>query len=200
MGLPQPVKRYTPEEYYALEREAEYKSEYYQGEIFAMAGSTSRHSLITINIGGELRVRLKGKPCTPYDSNQRLRIKATGLRTYPDVSVYCGNIEYDAADLQVDTAINPTVVFEVLSKSTESFDRGAKAKAYRQIDSLRAHVLVSQEEPHVEVYERQSTGDWLLHEVSGLAASIRIPGIEIELPLAEIYDRVQFGPENSEAA
>lgn len=192
MSLPQCIKRFTPREYYELERKAEYKSDYYDGEIFAMSGGTSRHSVIILNIGGELRQRLKGKPCNPYESNLRLKVMATGLRTYPDVSVYCGPLERDEEDPYEETYINPTVVFEVLSKSTEGYDRGWKAENYRQIESLKAYVLVSQESPHVEIFERQPDRSWRLRETRGLDTILTISAIQVELPLAEIYDRVDF--------
>ncbi len=192
MGLPQPVKRYTPEEYYTLERVATYKSDYYDGEIFAMAGGTSRHSLIVMNVGGELRQRLKGNPCTPYESNQRVAIQATGLRVYPDVSVYCEALKYDDQDSRLETAINPTLVIEVLSPSTEAYDRGLKFDNYRQIPSLRGYVLVSQEVPHVETFERRPDGSWLMREDRKLDGSVELPGLNLSLPLAEIYDRVEF--------
>jgi Uma2 family endonuclease len=194
MALPQPVKRYTPQEYYALEREAEYKSDYYQGEIFAMAGGSALHSLITANIGGEVRQRLKGKPCRAYESNLRLAILATGLRCYPDVSIYRGPLIFDPEDHAGETAVNPAVLFEVLSKSTEGYDRGAKAENYRQIESLRAYVLVSQVNAHVEIYERQTSGNWLLRDANGLDAVLKLPAIDIELPLSEIYADVEFPP------
>ncbi len=194
MGLPQPVKRYTPAEYYALERAATYKSEYYNGEIFAMSGGTTLHSLISANVVGEVRQLLKRKPCTPYESNLRLKIKATGLRTYPDASVYCDPIEYDEDDSGIETATNPTVVFEVLSESTERYDRGFKAENYRRLESLRVYVLVAQDSPHVEVYERQGDHSWLLREYKGLDAAAPIPAIDIVLPLSEIYFRVVFPP------
>src|SRR4051794_35245398 len=130
MTSPQPVKRFTPAEYYALEREADYKSDYYRGEIFAMAGGSAGHSLITANIGGEVRQRLKGKPCRAYESNLRLGVLATGLRCYPDLSIYCGPLQFDPEDKSGETATNPTLLFEVLSKSTEGYDRGAKAENY----------------------------------------------------------------------
>jgi len=194
MALPQPVKRYTPQEYYALEREAEYKSDYYQGEIFAMAGGSARHSLITANIGGEVRQRLKGKPCRAYESNLRLGVLATGLRCYPDLSVYCGPLRFDPEDESGETATNPTLLFEVLSKSTEGYDRGLKAENYRRIESLRAYVLVSQVNAHVEVYERQAGGHWLLRDANGLDAVLKLPAIDIELPLSEIYADIEFPP------
>jgi Uma2 family endonuclease len=194
MAIPKTVKRYTPQEYYALERLADYKSDYYQGEIFAMAGGTARHSLITMNIGREVGNRLKGKPCRAYESNLRMAVLATGLRTYPDVSVYCGPLIFDKADDGVETAVNPTVLFEVLSKSTEAYDRGLKSENYRRVESLRAYVLVSQDAPHAEIYERQTGGSWLLREVNTVGAALSIPALEIDLPLAEVYDGVEFPP------
>lgn len=195
MSVPQPVKRYTPQEYYRMERAASYKSDYYKGEIFNMSGGTARHSLIIMNIGGELRIRLKGKPCTPYESNLRLKIKSTGLRTYPDVGVYCGPLEFDPEDDGIETVTNPTAVFEVLSKSTEGYDRGFKAENYRKIETLHSYVFVSQNSPHVEIAERQGNGTWSLREANGLEAVLTIPSIGVDLPLAEIYDRIEFGAE-----
>ena len=145
MTASQPIRRSTPAEYYRLEREAEYKSDYYQGEIFAMAGGTIRHSTICNNLGGELRNRLKGTPCRAYESNLRLKVLATGLRTYPDVSIYCSPLERDPEDPFAETLTNPTALFEVLSPSTEAYDRGLKAGNYRTISSLQAYILISQD-------------------------------------------------------
>jgi Uma2 family endonuclease len=192
MAIPQAIKRYTPQEYYELERTADYRSDYYDGEIFAMAGGTSAHSLISTNIAGELRQRLKGSPCTAYESNLRLKVKATGLRCYPDVSIYCGPLEQDEEDEQGETYVNPSALFEVLSPSTEGYDRGLKSQSYRRIESLRAYVLISQRAPFAEIYERQSNGSWLLLEANGLDATLEIRSLGISLPLAEVYDRVNF--------
>jgi Uma2 family endonuclease len=192
MGVPQPRKRYTPQEYYASERAASYKSDYYDGEIFAMAGGTAQHSRIVTNILGELHARLKGKPCSPYDSNLRVTIRATGLQTYPDASVFCDRIQFAPEDPANTTALNPTVLFEVLSRTTEAYDRGFKADNYRRIESLKSYVLVSQESAHVEVYERQAEGAWLLREAKGLDSQVTIPSIDVTLKLADVYDRVEF--------
>lgn len=192
MGLPQPIQRFTVEEYYRLERDAAYKSDFYDGEIFSMAGGTRLHSLITTNISGELRQRLKDKPCTPYESNLRLKIKATGLRTYPDVSVYCGTMERDEEDRTGETFTNPTVLFEVLSPSTEAYDRGLKSQHYRKIESLRAYVFVSQMTSSAEVYERQADGSWRLRDFRGMEAVLPLAAIDVDLPLAEVYARVDF--------
>src|SRR5579862_2344742 len=116
MTMPQRVKRYTPQEYYRLEDEAEFKSDYYKGEIFAMSGGTANHSLIAVNIAREIGNRLEGGPCRTFNSDLRLKIAATGLRTYPDVSVYCDGLEVDEEDPYGSTYVNPTVIFEVLSR------------------------------------------------------------------------------------
>ncbi len=195
MALPLTRKRFTPAEYYALEHDAVYKSDYYDGEIFDMSGGTSDHSLITTNLLGVVWQQLKGKPCKAYESNMRLMIAATGLRTYPDLSVYCAPLEYDPEDPRKTTAMNPTVVFEVLSPSTEMYDRSVKADSYRQVDTLKAHVLVSQVRPYVEIHERQPNGVWVTREVSGLDAVARLEAIGVELPLLEIYDGVEFPQE-----
>jgi Uma2 family endonuclease len=198
MGIPQPKKRYTPQEYYELERDAPYKSDYYQGEIFAMAGGTTRHSLICSNLIRELGVALKKTPCVVYESNIRLKIKATGLRNYPDVSVYCSPLEYDEDDPEQNTVTNPTVLVEVLSKTTEAYDRGFKSQGYRQIESLQAYVLVSQNEPHIEIFQREPSGSWSLREVSGMESALNIPPLGIEVPLEEIYARVDFTAADAE--
>ncbi|HEX4793337.1 MAG TPA: Uma2 family endonuclease [Humisphaera sp.] len=195
MGLPKTIKRHTPEEYYRLERDAPVKNDYFKGEIFAMAGGSRRHSLITMNINGELRTLLKGSRCVPYESNLRLKVEATGLRTYPDASVYCGQMVKDEEDTAGETFTNPTVIFEVLSRSTEPYDRGAKCESYLKIDSLQMFVLVSQDSPRCEFFQRQADGSWQNHELHGLDAVLEIPSIGVQLPLGEIYDRVDFaGP------
>ncbi len=194
MGQPEAIKRYTPAEYYALERVAEHKSDYFAGEIFAMAGGNTRHSVIKTNLVGEVRSLLKGRRCGVYDSDQRLKVKSTGLRCYPDATVYCGPLNYDLEDSQKETATNPTIVFEVLSESTEAYDRGFKAESYRSLDTLKAYVLISQDRPHVEIQERLTDGTWRLSWAAGLDGIVRLPDIEVELPLAELYDRVEFGP------
>jgi Uma2 family endonuclease len=185
-------RRFTPAEYYALEHEAAYKSDYYDGEIFDMSGGTSDHSLITTNLLGAVWQQLKGKTCRAYESNMRLKVAATGMRTYPDVSVYCAPLEYDPEDPRKTTAMNPTVVIEVLSRTTESYDRGLKAAGYRQIESLKAHVLVAQDRPLVEVHERGTGGDWVTREVKGMDAVARLDVIGVELRLADVYDGVDF--------
>ncbi len=192
MALPLTRKRFTPADYNVLEHDAIYKSDYYEGEIFDMSGGTSDHSLITTNVLIAIGQRLKGKPCRAYESNMRLLSAATGLRTYPDVSVYCAPLQYDPEDPKNTTAMNPTLVVEVLSPSTERYDRGVKSESYRRIDSLKTYVLVSQDRAHVEIRERQSDGAWAIRDASGIEATVRLDAIGVELPLHEVYDGVEF--------
>lgn len=195
MGFALPVQRFSVAEYYALEEAAEYRSEFFDGEIFAMAGGSARHSLISINLLAGLWNALRGKPCTAYERNLRLKVEASGLRSYPDAAVYCGKLEFDLEDLRGQTALNPTVLFEVLSPSTEAYDRGKKAESYRQIPSLKAYVLISQDRAKVEVFERVGDGFWRLSEAGGLEGRIALESIDVTLNLGEIYDRVEFDPE-----
>ena len=190
MGLPQPVTPLTPAEYLKIERAAEIRHEYFNGEMFAMSGGSPPHSLIKVNVGGELRTKLKGRPCTAFDSDLRIQVSPTGLYTYPDISVVCGELEFD--DDQHDTVLNPTLLVEVLSDSTEAYDRGKKFEHYRRIASLREYVLISQKTPTIERFLRNPDDTWTLTAVIGLEASIHLPSIEVTLSLAEIYDRVKF--------
>ena len=186
----QTQKHYTPEEYLALERQAQYKSEYDAGEIFAMAGASRWHNLIVANVVGELRSQLKGRPCTTYPSDMRVKISLTGLYAYPDVTVVCGEAQFE--DTQQDTLLNPTLIVEVLSDSTEAYDRGGKFARYRKLDSLMAYVLITQTKPHIEHYTRQPDNRWLLSEADSVHDTIHLPTIDCHLALAEVYDKVDI--------
>jgi Uma2 family endonuclease len=192
MGLAAEKQHYSIAEYLQRERNALDKHEYRDGEVFLMAGGTGDHSLIVANIIGEFRNRLKGKPCRVYDSNLRIRIPRTVLYTYPDVSIICGPRESDPNDPLGETFTNPTLIAEVLSESTEAYDRGEKFDRYRQLDSLQEYVLVSQQTARIETFFRQSEGAWLLTPVSGLNFTAKLQSIEIELPLAEVYAGIEF--------
>jgi Uma2 family endonuclease len=183
----------SPEEYLALDRAAEIRSEYYDGHMYSMAGASPRHVLILTNLSGELRQTLKQGPCRVYAAELRLRVHPDRLYTYPDINVVCGELEL--ADDQKDTALNATVLVEVLSPSTESHDRGFKFAHYRHIDSLREYVLVWQSEPRIEIYRRQQSGEWLLSEVTGLDAACRFDSLGCQIPLSEIYAYVSFDPQ-----
>jgi Uma2 family endonuclease len=182
----------SPEEYLRLERQAEYKSEYLNGEIFAMSGASRNHNLIAGNIFGELRDQLKHHPCQAYISDMRVKVMATGLYTYPDVIVVCDEPEFE--DKEVDTLLNPTMLIEVLSPSTERYDRIAKTSYYRTIDSLAEHLLVAQNEVRVEQYARQPEGQWLLSEYLTLDAIVSLPSISCRLKLSDVYERITFEP------
>ena len=180
----------TVAEYLAFERASESKHEFFDGELFAMTGGTPAHSLIASNFIREAGNALKDRPCVVYTSDLRVKVNATGLYTYPDVTIVCGEQKFD--DDQRDTLINPTIVVEVLSKSTASYDRGPKSKHFRKIDSLQALILIEQDCPVVEVYCRQSDGKWILSDATELTESIAIEPIGISIPLAEIYRNVTF--------
>ena len=186
----QPQQRYTPQEYLALERKAEYRSEYLAGEIFAMSGASRQHNLIAGNVFASLHGQLRNRPCEVYMGDMRVKVNQTGLYTYPDVVALCGEPQFD--DAQRDTLLNPAVIIEVLSPSTEAHDRGGKFGHYRKLDSLREYLLVAQEEPHIEHYVWQSDNQWLLSEAYSLQATVQLPSISCTLVLAEVYEKVEF--------
>jgi Uma2 family endonuclease len=186
-----PRRRLTPQEYLAIERKAEYKNEYFDGEMFAMAGAKRWHNLITGNVVKRLGLQLDDRQCEVSASDMRVKVSSTGLYTYPDVVVVCGEARFE--DEEQDTLINPTVLIEVLSKSTEGHDRGKKFEHYRSLASLAEFVLIDQQKPHIEHFVRQPDNQWLLSETNDLKAVIRLPSIECELSLAETYRKVAFG-------
>lgn len=182
--------KYTPQEYLALERATQKKNEYFNGEIFAMGGASERHNLIVGNVFASLHTQLKGKPCKVYSSDMRVKISVTGLYTYPDVVALCGEASFD--DEQQDTLLNPDVIIEVLSKSTEGYDRGEKFPHYRKIESVKEYVLISQDKNRVEHYRRQADNRWLMSEVSQLQESLNLPSINCTLLISDIYDKVDL--------
>lgn len=184
------LKRISTLEYLSRERQAAFKSEFFQGEMFAMVGGSAHHSLIAANFVGEARQALKDRPCAVFSSDLRVRVQPTGLYTYPDATIVCGELEFD--DDQHDTITNPTVIVEVLSDSTEKYDRGRKADHYRQIASLKELVLIAQDHPHVERFTRRPDGGWLFHEEKNLTASFELPSLGITVMLSELYRNVRF--------
>ncbi|HET6425661.1 MAG TPA: Uma2 family endonuclease [Planctomycetaceae bacterium] len=179
-------------EYLERERSAPTKSEYFRGEIFLMAGGSEAHNLISLNIGTALNNALADRPCRVYPSDQRYACP-TGLITYPDVSVVCGEREY--LDDRHDTLLNPLVLVEVLSASTEGYDRGKKFEHYRTISSLREYILVAPDSATVERFVRESTtGKWTLSEYHGFDAVLMIDALECSLGLREIYRKVELPP------
>jgi Uma2 family endonuclease len=192
-ALPQPKPYLTPEEYLALERQAETKSEYWQGETYALAGASTAHTIIGANTLAELVMQLKGRPCTVHTSDLRVKVARAGLYTYPDVTVVCGKAEFD--DRSEDTLLNPTVIIEVLSPSTEAYDRGTKFEFYRTLESLTDYLLISQSKPIIEHFARQPDDRWLLSTYKGLDAVAPVPSIGCELRLADVYDKVTWPAE-----
>jgi Uma2 family endonuclease len=186
----QPQPRLTPEQYLEIERAAEFKSEYYNGRMYAMSGASYKHVRITGNFAYRLRNCLEKRPCAVLTSDLRLRVAPGGLYTYPDL-VVCGEPKF--ADNQADTLLNPLLIVEVLSPSTEAYDRGFKFAQYRTLEPLQEYALVSQQEPRVEVFRRQSGGEWLLSESVGLDAVCRFDSVDCAVALAEVYDKVTFG-------
>ena len=185
-----PVPRFTPEEYLVLERAADRRSELINGEIYAMAGVSFEHTLIVTNLGSALHTRLRGRPCTTHLNDLRLSVPETSLYTYPDALVICDEPIF--VDEQFDTVTNPIALFEVLSPSTEAYDRGAKFAHYRRLASLKYYVLISQTEPLVECYERQESNTWLLTERRGLETTLELPALQVSIPLSELYERIVF--------
>jgi Uma2 family endonuclease len=190
-----PKTRLTPEQYLAIERKAGFKSEYYNGEMFAMAGVSREHIRIKDNLVGELYARLKGGPCRTHSSDMRVKVSATGLYTYPDIVIVCGEEQYEDAD--VDTLLNPQIIIEVLSESTANYDRGKKFRHYKQIESFREYVLVAQDEPVIERFVRQPDGIWGNLSVEGLDREFAFATVPVRVRLADVYAGVTFPAESA---
>jgi Uma2 family endonuclease len=190
MSLPQ-TSFFTPQEYLSFERSTDARHEYLDGQVYAMAGESLEHSRICVNVAGELRASLKGRPCEVLSPNMKVVTSPSGLFGYPDVVVVCGEPQFH--DERRDVLVNPTIIFEVLSPSTEAYDRGEKFLRYRtHIATLAEYVLVSQHRPLVEHYARQPDGAWSYSSVVGLSENLLLPSIKCQLPLSEIYDRIIF--------
>jgi Uma2 family endonuclease len=184
----QPKTFLTPEQYLALERAAATRSEYHDGEVFAMAGVTVAHSRIVTNLVIEIGIRLRGRDCEVFSNDVRLSVAKS--YTYPDVMVVCG--KPILADQHLDILTNPVVIIEVLSESTKDYDRAGKFHEYRRIPSFQEYLTVSQTEMLVDHSVRQPDGSWLLREVTPPASSLSLSSLGIELPLAAIYEKVIF--------
>src|SRR5918912_1251120 len=177
-----PTDYLSPEEYLAIERRAEYKSEYVDGVVYAMAGGSERHNLIAGNLITELNIRLRETPCRVYPSDLRVRVPSSKRFFYPDVSVVCGETEF--ADDARDVILNPVLIVEVLSESTAAFDRGKKFQSYQQIESLQEYLLVAQDEYVVEHFLRQENNHWLYTKVTGLEEAVVLPALKCQLALS----------------
>ncbi len=179
----------TPEDYLIMEREAEFKSEYRNGQIVAMPGASRQHNLISVNISSRLHLQLLDRGCEVYANDMRVKVSGTGLYTYPDVVVVCDEPQFE--DNHVDTLLNPTVIVEVLSPSTETYDRNDKFLSYQTLESLQEYILVSQKCVGVEQFVRQS-GPWILREFHSLEDVLQLASIECSLAIQAIYAKVKF--------
>ncbi len=182
----------TEAEYLAFERASETKHEYVDGDIYATTGASYRHNLLNTNLTFRLMLNLQGKPCRVLANDMRVKVSETGLYTYPDLVVVCGRSLFD--DAQTDTLLNPTLIVEILSPSTAEYDRTQKFAHYRTLESLRAYMLVAQDEPRISHYLRQEAPDdpWTFTEAAGLDAVLKLPALGFALPLVDAYAGVSF--------
>lgn len=181
-----PHYRHTFKEYLLIEKTSEVKHEYLNGEIYVMAGASAAHGRVTARLIAQLVASISGRPCDVYPSDFAIRVRATGLATYPDVAIVCDPAEFDPESPIHCT--NPVALFEVLSPSTEAYDRGEKREHYQQIDSLREYVIVAQDRPYAEKWARNASGEWR-HEVVGADGKIRLESVNGEVVLADLYRR-----------
>ena len=180
---------YTPEEYIFLERKATLKSEYLSGEMFAMSGASLAHTFITLDIATELNIQLRGQECEVVTNDMRVKTTPIVSYFYPDIVVFCGEPEFE--DDAFDTLLNPIIIIEVLSPSTEAYDRKEKFEYYQQILTLKEYILVSQDKVHLEHYRKQDRG-WTMQVLDALQDSLTLSSIGCKLALRDIYLRVTF--------
>lgn len=186
----QTVTHVTPDEYLAAERLSDYRSEYLDGDVYPMTGGSVSHILITGNLILELGTQLKARPCRVFPTDLKVRMPDSRKFFYPDVTVVCDNLKFH--DDRRDIILNPTIIVEVLSPSTEAFDRGAKFRSYQTVESLKEYVLVAQDKPLVEQFVKNGDGTWKYRTAEGLESSLALPSIECTLNLSAVYDKVDF--------
>jgi Uma2 family endonuclease len=180
----------TEEEYLAFEKESLEKHEFFQGEVFAMAGAGVNHNIIFSNVFGELCTLLKGKPCKPFGSDMRIYIPENTLYSYPDISVICGDINSSLKDK--DTLILPSVIIEILSPSTKNYDMGGKFALYRDIPNLKEYVLIDSAAIHIQLFKIIAQNHWELIESKSKEDSLSIPSLGIKLAIKEVYEGIDF--------
>lgn len=185
----------TEEEYLAKERASEFKSEFFNGEMFAMAGASIRHNLIKDNLIGDMHGKLAGSGCRTVSSDQRLKVDRTGLYTYPDIMIVCG--KFERAELDSETIVNPQVIIEVLSDRTESYDRFEKFEHYKRLPSVREYILVAQNRVGIERYVRTAEGEWQIRSFTQADESFVFATVPVSVKVLDIYDGVEF-PEATE--
>ncbi len=186
----QPASRLSIGEYLALDRKSENKHEYFRGAAFAMGGASRAHNAITLNIGGELRQAFRSRECVAFVSDMRVRIDFDQSYVYPDVVATCLSPQFE--DEELDTLINPQLIIEVLSDSTESYDRGKKFERYRTIESLTDYLLVTQDRVSVDYFHRDDDGLWKLRAYNSLSDVVQLDSVGCELSLADVYLKVEF--------
>ena len=186
----QAQRRLTPEEYLELDRAAEVRSEFFDGVMYAMAGATWNHNVISSNVAAALNARFAGRTCRAVSENMRVQIDLTGRYAYPDVVALCSAPQFK--DAHRDVLLNPELIVEVLSDSTKQYDRGAKFLRYRTIASLQEYVLISQEDPVIMRYNRQPDGTWLVTFIHGADAGLDFLSVGCSVPLVEVYRDVEF--------
>jgi len=182
--------KYTPQEYLEIERKAETKSEYFNGETFALAGASRQHVLIVGNLVTSFNLQLKKQPCQVYSTDMRAKVLKSGLYTYPDVIVVCDKPKFE--DEHHDVLLNPTLIAEVLSESTEAYDRGKKFEHYRKIESLIEYLLIAQDKHSIEQFIKQNDGSWLFLETSDSEGTVRLRSINCELLISDVYHKVEL--------
>ncbi len=192
-ALSKPI--FNAEQYLALEESADYRSQFYCGEIFAMAGASRRHNTIAMNAASNLHFQLRNHPCEIYQNDMRVKV-SENFYTYPDVVIVCGEPQIEKKNGE--NLLNPIVLIEVLSPLTEKFDRGEKARLYRLMPSLKEYVLISQDKIHIEHFVRQENGGWLLTELSEASDALKFPTISCQVSLSEFYAKVDFEEETNE--
>jgi len=183
-------RHFSVAEYLAMEKASQEKHEYFQGEIFSMAGASTNHNEIFTNFFLEIGIKLKGKPCRPYGSDLRTQIVANGLFTYPDISIYCNDLS--KSDVDDESFIEPTVIIEILSPSTKDYDRGHKFDLYKEIPTLKEYILIDSESVLVESFHLDEKQNWELFKYLQMEDSLKIISIGFEVALSDIYNRVRF--------
>jgi Uma2 family endonuclease len=190
MSLPRAMSVFTAEQYLDLERRSEIRHEFLDGIVYAMAGESPAHSTICFNLAVSTGIQLRGTPCRGFSPNMKVSAGDASLYAYPDLAIVCGEARFH--DQHGDVLVNPSVIFEVLSRSTKAYDRGEKFERYKTIETLTDYVLVSQDRMLLEHFSRRPDGTWSHAEVGGPDSSLELASINCRVPVSEVYDRVEF--------
>jgi len=190
-AIPKPKKKLTEDQYLAIEADAEFKSEFYDGEMFAMAGANLSHNSVKDNLILEIGLRLKGGSCRTFSSDMRVKVKRTGLYTYPDIVIVCGEPEIERRG-GLDTLLNPQVVIEILSKTTEGYDRGTKFRHYKRMASVKEYLIVCADRGCVDRFVRQDDETWVLTTFDKPSGKMALASVPMRIPLADVYRNVEL--------